>query len=165
MRTIASYPFVADESVAGRCCHIVYRLGREESCYRPATHHVAGVGLCRAHYGHYLFWQRGGRVGTPEEMFVHLVAEGAAVAPFVDARSGRATGETVRVADGWALHARRGARLGYAGLARHRAADGAWSYRLEWPRDGRGRRAFRRISADQELVLDVIELEGGDADQ
>lgn len=171
-RTILNYPFLGQPAAPGRCCHVVTRLVRVEPCYRKATHAVAGVGLCPVHYGHFEFWRRGGHVATAAEMFAHLVAEGATAAPFIDARSRRQTGEALRVPAGWALRVRRGARTGYAGLARHRAADGfSWRYRLEYPYDARRRAAYRHVDEAEEIVLDLLDdgaliepgaVEGGD---
>ena len=157
-RTIANYPFIADEAAApGRCRHRVRRLG-EGTCGRPARHVVGGVGLCRTHHGHFGFWQRGGFVGTPEEMWLHLVEVcGGKPVPFVDGRSGRTTGESVRAPAGWTLSVRRAARVGYAALARHRGLDGAWHYRLEWPIGGRRRASHRSVAGNVMLVLDTTE--------
>jgi hypothetical protein len=160
-RTILTYPHLAQRvDVPGRCHHQVRRFGQVEPCQRPATHTLAGVGLCRVHYGHFLFWQRGGVAGAAEEMFDYLVGQGAVVAPYVDARNHKATGQAVRVPAGRALYVRRGSRVGYGGLARHRGLDGAWRYRLEYPLDARLRRAFRRVAADAVLLLDVEERYG-----
>jgi hypothetical protein len=155
-RTILTYPYISGAvAVPGRCYHQVRRFGGVEPCQRPATQTLAGVGLCRVHYGHFLFWQRGGVAGTAAEMFDHLVAGGAAVTPYVDARTRRPSGDAVRAPEGRALYVRRGSRVGYGGLARHRGLDGEWHYRLEYPFEARLRRAFRRVAADAVLLLDV----------
>ncbi len=58
---------------------------------------------------------------------------------------------------------RRGARVGYAGLARHRAEGGGWRYRLEYPLSGpRRRAAFRKVAADTPLLLDLEDNYHGD---
>ncbi len=152
-RNIVTYPFVT-HNLPGRCRHQVMRLGRVEACARPATHAVAGVGLCNPHYGQYEFWQRGGQVGTPPEIFDRLVADGQVGTRQVDRRTGEETVLSVLVPAGWAISVRKGGRVGYLALSRHYGPEGEWRWRLEYPTGGRRRVARRAVAADTLLKLD-----------
>ena len=165
-RNIVLYPYIAEHNIPGRCRHQVLRLGRVESCCRPARHAVAGVGLCGRHYGQYEFWQRGGQIGTPQEIFDRLVADGVA-----DGRGmtrhvkpdGAEEVTGVLVPRGWAIGTTRGGKVGYAGLSWHVARDGRRVWTLEYPTGGRRRVARRRVADDVLLKLDR-EVGGDDDD-
>ena len=161
-RNIVTYPFIAEQAIPGRCRHQVVRLGQVEACARPATHSVAGVGLCATHLGQYEFWQRGGQIGTPQEIFDRLVADGQVGTRQVDRRTGEETVFSVRAPTGWAIATRKGGRVVYSVLERFPGPDGEWRWRLAYPTGGRRRVSRRSVGADALLKLDREDVSGNE---